>query len=323
MTIEGIIGAIIIGLIIGALGRLIVPGKQNIPIWLTILVGIVAALIGSFIVGPLRDTDGIDWVELLVQVIAGRRRRLCGGSAARSEPFALLSPRGNGPGTRGARPACCLSRVSGVVGAPGGIRGPRRSARACCSAHQGRRLVPTSAPCHQAEPAATTVGRVARRDLRTPPAPDGAASPCARTTPASRRRPCCEVGSGSPTYTEIGTAGGSGGAAGPWSRPAVTPRSRSGSRGHSGGGRHPHCAGLELLELERTTDRRLRKNADDLPGAQCLQGGAVRRRSRRAVNRDVVHAAHQRAGHRMGENLLLGHETHEPAGGECAHTRRT
>ncbi|HEY9349247.1 MAG TPA: GlsB/YeaQ/YmgE family stress response membrane protein [Acidothermales bacterium] len=69
MTIEGIIGAIIIGLIIGALGRLIVPGKQNIPIWLTILVGIVAALIGSFIVGPLRDTDGIDWVELLVQVL--------------------------------------------------------------------------------------------------------------------------------------------------------------------------------------------------------------------------------------------------------------
>jgi uncharacterized membrane protein YeaQ/YmgE (transglycosylase-associated protein family) len=69
MTIEGIIGAIIIGLIIGALGRLILPGKQDIPIWLTIIVGIVAALIGSAIVGPLRDTDGIDWVELLVQVL--------------------------------------------------------------------------------------------------------------------------------------------------------------------------------------------------------------------------------------------------------------
>ena len=68
MTIEGIIGAIIIGLIIGALGRLIVPGKQDIPIWMTILVGIAAALIGSAIVGPLRDTDGVDWVELVVQV---------------------------------------------------------------------------------------------------------------------------------------------------------------------------------------------------------------------------------------------------------------
>ena len=68
MTIEGIIGALIIGLIIGALGRLVVPGKQDIPIWLTIVVGIVAALIGSLIVGSLRDTDGIDWIELVVQI---------------------------------------------------------------------------------------------------------------------------------------------------------------------------------------------------------------------------------------------------------------
>jgi uncharacterized membrane protein YeaQ/YmgE (transglycosylase-associated protein family) len=35
MTITGIISAIIIGLIIGALGRLVVPGRQPIPIWLT------------------------------------------------------------------------------------------------------------------------------------------------------------------------------------------------------------------------------------------------------------------------------------------------
>jgi uncharacterized membrane protein YeaQ/YmgE (transglycosylase-associated protein family) len=68
MTIGGIIGAIIIGLIIGALGRLVVPGKQDIPIWLTILVGIVAALLGSAIVGSLRDTNGVDWIELVVQV---------------------------------------------------------------------------------------------------------------------------------------------------------------------------------------------------------------------------------------------------------------
>lgn len=69
MTIEGILGAIVIGLVIGALGRLILPGKQDIPIWLTIVVGIVAALIGSAIVGSLRDTNGIDWVELLVQLV--------------------------------------------------------------------------------------------------------------------------------------------------------------------------------------------------------------------------------------------------------------
>ncbi len=49
MTITGIITAIIIGAIIGALGRLVIPGKQNIPIWLTIVIGIVAAFIGTFI----------------------------------------------------------------------------------------------------------------------------------------------------------------------------------------------------------------------------------------------------------------------------------
>jgi uncharacterized membrane protein YeaQ/YmgE (transglycosylase-associated protein family) len=39
MTVAGIITAIVMGLLIGALGRLVVPGKQNIPIWLTIVVG--------------------------------------------------------------------------------------------------------------------------------------------------------------------------------------------------------------------------------------------------------------------------------------------
>ncbi|GIF17365.1 putative membrane protein YeaQ/YmgE (transglycosylase-associated protein family) [Actinoplanes tereljensis] len=71
MHVSGIITAIIIGLVIGALGRLVVPGKQNIPIWLTILIGIVAALIGTFIASGLgvNDTDGIDWIELLIQVV--------------------------------------------------------------------------------------------------------------------------------------------------------------------------------------------------------------------------------------------------------------
>jgi uncharacterized membrane protein YeaQ/YmgE (transglycosylase-associated protein family) len=69
--ITGIIMAIIVGAIIGALGRLVVPGRQPIPIWLTIVVGIVAALIGSAIARSLgfANTAGIDWRELIVQVI--------------------------------------------------------------------------------------------------------------------------------------------------------------------------------------------------------------------------------------------------------------
>ncbi|MGH8776399.1 MAG: GlsB/YeaQ/YmgE family stress response membrane protein [Jiangellaceae bacterium] len=68
MEISGIFSALIVGLIIGALGRLAVPGKQNIPIWLTLVIGIVAALVGTFIVQGLRDTKGIDWIEIIVQV---------------------------------------------------------------------------------------------------------------------------------------------------------------------------------------------------------------------------------------------------------------
>jgi uncharacterized membrane protein YeaQ/YmgE (transglycosylase-associated protein family) len=69
MTIGGVFSAIIIGLVIGALGRLALPGRQKIPLWLTAVVGIIAALIGSAIVGPLRDTSGIDWIEIIVQVV--------------------------------------------------------------------------------------------------------------------------------------------------------------------------------------------------------------------------------------------------------------
>jgi uncharacterized membrane protein YeaQ/YmgE (transglycosylase-associated protein family) len=71
MTAAGIISAIIVGLIIGALGRLVLPGRQNIPIWLTIVVGIGAALLGTAIARGmgLADTAGIDWTEILIQVI--------------------------------------------------------------------------------------------------------------------------------------------------------------------------------------------------------------------------------------------------------------
>ncbi len=71
MTVTGIITAIIIGAIIGFLGRLVAPGKQNIPIWLTIVVGIVAAFIGTWIAGlfGVASTGGIDWIELVMQVI--------------------------------------------------------------------------------------------------------------------------------------------------------------------------------------------------------------------------------------------------------------
>jgi uncharacterized membrane protein YeaQ/YmgE (transglycosylase-associated protein family) len=70
VEVTGIITAIVIGLIIGALGRLVVPGKQDIPIWLTMLIGVVAAILGTFLAAALgvADTRGIDWIELILQI---------------------------------------------------------------------------------------------------------------------------------------------------------------------------------------------------------------------------------------------------------------
>jgi uncharacterized membrane protein YeaQ/YmgE (transglycosylase-associated protein family) len=71
VTVTGIISAIIVGLIIGALGRLVLPGRQAIPIWLTMLIGIGAALLGTAIARAAgwADTSGVDWIEVFIQVV--------------------------------------------------------------------------------------------------------------------------------------------------------------------------------------------------------------------------------------------------------------
>ncbi|TDD18287.1 GlsB/YeaQ/YmgE family stress response membrane protein [Nonomuraea diastatica] len=71
MTIQSILGAILIGAVIGAIGRLLLPGKQAIGWILTIVVGIVAALLGTLLAQVLgvETTAGIDWIELVMQVV--------------------------------------------------------------------------------------------------------------------------------------------------------------------------------------------------------------------------------------------------------------
>lgn len=58
-------------IILGGLGRLSVSGKQNHSMMVTIVVGIVAALIGTLLARLFRvtDTGGVDWVEHLAQVV--------------------------------------------------------------------------------------------------------------------------------------------------------------------------------------------------------------------------------------------------------------
>ena len=67
-----ILWAIIAGLVIGSIAKLLIPGRQDMPVWLTILIGIAGALIGNFlaVVLGVRHTFGIDWIRHSLQVAA-------------------------------------------------------------------------------------------------------------------------------------------------------------------------------------------------------------------------------------------------------------
>jgi uncharacterized membrane protein YeaQ/YmgE (transglycosylase-associated protein family) len=72
MTPTGIITAILIGVVVGVLGRLLLPGRQPIGFLITVLVGIVSAFIGTALaraIGIPTATAGIDWGEFLVQLV--------------------------------------------------------------------------------------------------------------------------------------------------------------------------------------------------------------------------------------------------------------
>jgi uncharacterized membrane protein YeaQ/YmgE (transglycosylase-associated protein family) len=80
-----VIGALVTGIIIGALARLVIPGRQPIGILRTILAGFVGAVIGGLIVYAVdKNAEDHEVVVFAVQVacaavivwfLAGRTRR--------------------------------------------------------------------------------------------------------------------------------------------------------------------------------------------------------------------------------------------------------
>lgn len=55
-----IVSLIVIGLIAGALARLIVPGHQNISILMTIVLGIIGSFVGGFLGFLIFQRDAMD-----------------------------------------------------------------------------------------------------------------------------------------------------------------------------------------------------------------------------------------------------------------------
>jgi uncharacterized membrane protein YeaQ/YmgE (transglycosylase-associated protein family) len=53
MRVSDYLAAIPVGLVIGVLGRLVLPGRQRIGVFITFLIGVAAALAGTWIAGHL------------------------------------------------------------------------------------------------------------------------------------------------------------------------------------------------------------------------------------------------------------------------------
>ena len=81
--IGSILGYVVIGLIVGVLARLLVPGRHRIGFFATLVIGILGAVLGGWLAGALfAETEGVDWLAsiaaamvLLLLVRALSRRR--------------------------------------------------------------------------------------------------------------------------------------------------------------------------------------------------------------------------------------------------------
>ncbi|RJK97829.1 GlsB/YeaQ/YmgE family stress response membrane protein [Vallicoccus soli] len=66
-----IIGLIVVGAVIGLLGKLVAPGdKDNVPILLTIVLGVVGVVAGFYLAAALgvEATSGIDWIRWIISI---------------------------------------------------------------------------------------------------------------------------------------------------------------------------------------------------------------------------------------------------------------
>lgn len=67
LTLGGILLWILIGALVGIVARLLIPGTGGMGWVLTIVVGIVGAIIGGWLAGAVfEDTEGVDWIASIL-----------------------------------------------------------------------------------------------------------------------------------------------------------------------------------------------------------------------------------------------------------------
>lgn len=70
LDVGSIIGYIVVGAIVGVLGRLLVPGDDPMGIVGTIVLGILGAVIGGWAAGAIfEDTAGVDWIASVIAAV--------------------------------------------------------------------------------------------------------------------------------------------------------------------------------------------------------------------------------------------------------------
>ncbi|MEU2912423.1 GlsB/YeaQ/YmgE family stress response membrane protein [Streptomyces massasporeus] len=67
----GWLWAIIVGLVLGLIAKAIIPGKQHLPLWLTVILGMIGGIAGNAIAraAGVDATSGIDWWRHVFQLV--------------------------------------------------------------------------------------------------------------------------------------------------------------------------------------------------------------------------------------------------------------
>jgi uncharacterized membrane protein YeaQ/YmgE (transglycosylase-associated protein family) len=94
-----IIASLLAGIIVGPLARLVLPGRQNISMGMTILIGAVGAFLGGLIANwvGVEDTAGLDWTQYLIQVAVAAVLVLAYGAMAGRGGTADTTPPATSP----------------------------------------------------------------------------------------------------------------------------------------------------------------------------------------------------------------------------------
>jgi uncharacterized membrane protein YeaQ/YmgE (transglycosylase-associated protein family) len=68
MTIGEILGYLLVGCVVGPIARLLVPGEDPMPIWLTIVIGAVGAFIGGWLLSDVitPGNEGVPWIGAIL-----------------------------------------------------------------------------------------------------------------------------------------------------------------------------------------------------------------------------------------------------------------